>query len=141
MSDSPKGASNPFPLAILICDSVYIDERSKKKVLVGIFDNINATEFPTEYKPLAIYARLIDAEGEYSFRFDYVQVKDDKLLGKASIPSVTIPDRLKVYDLVIEPPPIPLPEPGEYEFRLFANDRYIGRVKFNAVKIEPGKSG
>lgn len=136
MSDSPKGTSTPYLLAILICDSVIVDERSKKKTLVGIFDNINSREFPAVHTSLAVFARLIDAEGEYSFRIDYVQVKEDKLLVRAEIPGVTIPDRLKIHDLVIEPPGIQLPEPGEYEFRLFANDRYLGRTKFTATKTK-----
>ncbi|MBE9512455.1 MAG: hypothetical protein IMY77_00105 [Chloroflexi bacterium] len=136
MSELAQGASTPFPVALLLCDSVVVDERSKKKTLVGVFDNINAVSFPTTYRPITLYARLTDAEGQYSFRLDYVQVKTDQLLAKAEIPSLNIPDRLSAYEIMLEPPPIVIPEPGEYEFRLWANDRYIGRVKFRANKIE-----
>ena len=128
------GGSTPYPLAILLCDQIIVDEQSKKKTLVGIFDVIYAKGFPAQHPSLSVYARLTDAEGQYSFRMDYVQVKNDQLIGKGEVPSITITDRLKVQELVMQFPPIAIPEPGEYEFRLWANDRYIGRVKFTAIK-------
>jgi len=130
------GGTTPYPLAILLCDTIIVDERSKKKTLVGIFDVIYAKEFPAKHRPLSVYVRLTDAEGEYQFRIDYVQVKTDKLLGRGNIPPISITDRLKTHELIMEFPPIDIPEPGEYEFRLWANDRYIGRAKFTAVEVE-----
>ena len=127
--------STPYPLAILLCDQIIVDERSKKKTLVGIFDLIYARQFPVGHRPLSIYVRLTDAEGQYEFRMDYVQVKTDKLLGRGEIPAVPITDRLKTHELIMEFPPIKIPEPGDYEFRLWANDRYVGRVKFAANLI------
>ena len=130
--------STPYPLAILLCDQIIVDDRSKKKTLVGIFDLIYARQFPAKHHSLSVYVRLTDAEGQYKFRMDYVQIKTDKLLGRADIPAVTITDRLKAHELVMEFPPIEIPEPGDYEFRLWANDRYIGRVKFTAVEGAKG---
>jgi len=129
------GGSTPYPLAILLCDQIIVDEISKKKTLVGIFDLIYAKQFPAEHRPLSVYVRLTDAEGQYAFRMDYVQVKTDKLLTHAEIPGVSITDRLKAHELIMQFPPIKIPEPGEYEFRLWANDCYIGRMKFTALKL------
>ena len=129
------GGSTPYPLAILLCDQIIVDEISKKKTIVGIFDLIYAEKFPAEHRPLSVYVRLTDAEGQYAFRMDYVQVKNDKLLAQTEIPGVSINDRLKAHELIMQFPPIKIPEPGEYEFRLWANDRYIGRMKFTALKL------
>lgn len=125
--------STPYPLAILLCDQIIVDERSKKKTLVGVFDVIHVKNFPALHPSLSIYARLTDAEGQYKFRMDYVQVKNDGLLFRVETPNIAIADRLRVQELVMQFPPIQIPEPGEYEFRLWANERYIGRVKFTAV--------
>ena len=135
MSDFPQGGNTPYLLAIVVCDNVIIDERSKKKTLVGLFDSINSRAFPANHPALSIFVRVIDAEGLYSFRFDYVNVEDDTLINRAVIPDVTIPDRLIAHDLVMEVPGIGIPKPGEYEFRIFANERYIGRTKFRATLI------
>jgi hypothetical protein len=131
--------STPYPLAILLCDQIIVDEISKKKTLVGIFDLIYAKQFPIIHRPLSAYVRLTDAEGKYDFRMDYVQVKTDKRLGHAEIPAVSIPDRLKAHELVMEFPPIKIPKPGDYEFRLWANNRYLGRAKFTAVEVTKGR--
>ena len=72
MPDQEERLSTPFPLALLLCDSVIVDERSKKKTLVGVFNRVWAKQFPTTYSPLTIYARLTDAQGRYDFRIDYV---------------------------------------------------------------------
>jgi len=126
----------PYSLAMLLCDQVIVDERSKKKTLVGLFDIIYSKSFPTKHPSLSIYTRLTDAEGQYNFRMDYVQVKTDKLLGRADMPPIDVTDRLKINELVMQFPPIDIPEQGEYEFRLWANERYISRVKFTALKLE-----
>ena len=136
MSESIQGASTPFALALLVCDSVVVDERSKKKTLVGIFDTVYVAQFPTQHYPVVLYARLTDAEGQYAFRLEYVRVETDELLMSTDIPPVNLPDRLKIHELVFEPPPIPLTAPGEYEFRLWANSRYIGRAKFLAASAK-----
>ena len=36
----------PVPLAMILCDSVIIDQRTDKKSLIGIFSNIAAESFP-----------------------------------------------------------------------------------------------
>ena len=131
--------ATPYSLAMLLCDQVIVDERSKKKTLVGVFDVIYAKSFPAKHSSLSVYARLTDAGGQYKFRMDYVQVKTDNLLVHADIPPVDITDRLKTHELIMQFPPIDIPVRGEYELRLWANERYISRVKFTAVQI--GKEG
>jgi hypothetical protein len=133
------GGSTPYPLAILLCDQIIVDERSKKKTLVGVFDTVYAKQFPATHRRLSVYVRLTDAEGQYQLRMDYVQIKTDKLLGHAEIPAVSLPDRLKTHELVMEFPPIKIPEAGDYEFRLWANNRYIGRARFTAIEISKEK--
>jgi len=141
MSKKSQDTPTPFLKALLLCEEIIVDERSKKKTLVGIFDNINVEKFPYVHLRLMIYVRVMDAQGEYRFRIDYVQVKTDQLLGRSEIPPITIQDRLRTQELIITPPPIPIPAPGEYEFRLWANDRYVGRVSFTATERPRGKRG
>ncbi len=128
-------APAPFPLALLLCDSVITDEDSKKKTLVGIFDRILVQKFPTAYRPLTIYARLIDAEGTYDFRVEYVQVKTDKILAQGSFSGIKVEDRLSPIEILLTLPSIPIPKPGQYEFRIWANKFYVGRISFIAEKI------
>ena len=136
MNDTPS-ANTPYPKALLLCDAIIVDEISKKKTLVGVFSQINIESFPAHFYPMTLYARLIDAEGVYDFILQYVQVSNDKLLNKADIPNVTIPDRLAIHEIVIKLPILPIPDPGQYEFRIWANNKYVGSTSFKAVQIKP----
>lgn len=140
MPEQSIGSATPFPLALILCDSAIVDETSKKKTLVGIFDRILVERFPATHRPLTIYARLTDAEGRYDFRVDYVQVKTDKILAQGKLAGIDIPDRLTPFEILLTPPPIPIPEPGQYEFRVWANGRYVGRVAFT-VEEAPTTGG
>ena len=137
MECQPDSGPTPFAVALLLCDDVIVDERSKKKTLVGVFDQVLAHQFPVEHRPLTIYARLKDAEGQYHLRVEYVQVSTDRVLGRGDLGTMTIPSRLFITELVLTPPTIRIPEAGAYEFRIWANDRYIGRIAFEARQIPP----
>ena len=137
MTAEQEFTPTPFPLALLICGSAITEAGTNKKTLVGIFDRVWAKQFPVN-QTMTIYARLTDAQGRYEFRIDYVQVKTDKKLAEGKISEVDIADRLQTSDILMTPPPVLIPEPGQYEFRLWANDRYVGRVKFTAELAKEG---
>lgn len=134
--NNDKYAPTPYLKAIILCDSAIVDETTKKKTLVGIFDQVAAAKFPTNHHTATIYARLIDAEGSYDFTLQYVQVSSDRTLGELAISQVQIPDRLATYELIIRLPPLYIPEPGEYEFRIWANKKYVGSTSFKALQAK-----
>jgi hypothetical protein len=124
----------PYLLAILVCDSGTIDLNSGKKTLVGIFDRIIAGKFPTS-RWLSVYFKLSDAEGKYRFRVQYAQVKTDEILAEAETQDAkTIKSRLDIFDSLISfPVALQIPEAGQYEFRLYVNSMFLGRIAINAV--------
>jgi len=123
----------PYLLAILVCDSGTIDRNSGKKTLVGIFDRVIAKEFPTS-RWLSVYFKLSDAQGNYRFKVQYAQVKTDKILAEAETKDLqTIKSRLDTFDSLISfPMALLIPEVGQYEFRLYANNMFLGRIAINA---------
>ena len=127
----------PYLLAILVCDSGTIDRNSGKKTLVGIFDRVIAKEFPTS-RWLSVYFKLSDAQGNYRFKVQYAQVKTDKILAEAETKDLqTIKSRLDTFSSLISfPVALPIPEAGQYEFRLYANNMFLGHITINAVQRE-----
>ena len=125
----------PYLLAILVCDSGTVDRNSGKKTLVGIFDRVIAKEFPTS-RWLSVYFKLSDAQGNYRFKVQYAQVKTGNILAEAETrDSLTIKSCLDTFDSLISfPRALLIPEPGQYEFRLHANDMFLGRIAINAVQ-------
>jgi hypothetical protein len=128
----------PAVLALLLCDQVITDAVSQKKSLIGVFENINAFGFPVAFN-IALYAKLADAQGKYDLRIRVVRLRDDSVLHNFEMKGTQIASQLQPWDLVINMVGLQLPEPGKYEFQLYANDAYLSRITMQAVKInQPG---
>lgn len=131
-SKRTSDAPTPFPLAILVCDSVINDSLTRKTTIVGVFDTVFAAGFPSQ-QSLTLYARLTDAIGRYRLKVEFVHVEADQMLGQADSELEDVDDRLKIMEITLALPPVPLPVPGTYEFRVWANEKYIGRAWFRAA--------
>jgi hypothetical protein len=123
--------STPVPVAFLVCDQVIVDAGSGKKTIVGVFDRIWCERFPARYRPAWIYFKAIDCEGEYEHRIEYVQVSTQKILiqGKGQL---VHSDRHQYAEFTLQCPPLPLTEPGEYEFRLWLNNKFVSSIRVTA---------
>jgi hypothetical protein len=130
---------NPIPsvLALLLCDRTIEESQTSKKTLVGIFSALQAPAVPTQLA-FGIYARLIDAEGEYNFvvrisRTDS-EGNDHRLAQAHAIASV--PSRLIPIELAVNLPPITFDTFGRYEIQLYGNDVYLRHASLDVVRIE-----
>ncbi len=111
-------------LSVLVCDVAVADPSTGKKYILGVFDRINAGRFPTQ-RPLLVYVKLADAEGNYNIEMRFVRRDSGEILMIAQ-GCGQITDRLLASDFHLEFPPLPIPEPGRYEFQVWANDVYLG---------------
>ncbi len=75
-------AGVPVLLALLVCDVAVADPRSGKKNLIGIFDAIDARQFPTQ-RQMSLYLKLGEAAGPCKIEARYVQVPSGTILAKA----------------------------------------------------------
>ncbi len=128
-------ASNvhPYVLAALLCDNIITDSQTGKKTLVGLFDNVFAQTFPAAHQ-LGIYLKIVDAEGSYLFRLDYVHIGGDQVLERREIGELMVRDRLQPGEVVVNIV-VPIPREGSYEFRFYANGFFLTRVAFRAAAI------
>ena len=131
--DKKDNKTLPFLVAFLLCDMVIREEGTGKDTLVGIFDRVVSKQFPIDQN-MTVYFRLANVIGHYEFRIDYVQVRTDKILFQARFER-DFPEIFSEYSFRLRPPMVPIPEPGQYEFRLWANGHYVGRRTFIAEKI------
>jgi hypothetical protein len=126
----PRSAVVPVLVAALVCDVAVADPSTGKKNLIGIFDVVHADRFPT-LRPMSVYIKLADAMGYYQLSLEYVKLEDDQKLAEAS-GELRSTDRLASVDLYISFPPMVIPAPGRYEFRVFANDVFLGSAFLDA---------
>lgn len=132
MADAPI----PSVVAMLVCDQVIVEQGTGKKSLIGIFENINSPVFPTAIK-LGVYAKLVDAEGDYAVLIRLVNLKDESRLADIRAEAKGI-KREGAAEIVVNIAGIVVPAPGKYEFQLFANDAFLHRVTMNAVILSGG---
>ena len=125
-----RSAVVPVLVAALVCDVAVADPSTNKKNLIGIFDVVHADRFPT-FRPMSVYLKLADALGYYQLSLQYVKLDGDEKIASAT-GELRATDRLASVDLFIPFPPLQIPSAGRYEFRIFANDVFLGSAFLDA---------
>ena len=116
---------------MLICDYVITEHETGKKSLVGIFETISADQFPVVHHALSVYVKLTEANGNYRFQLDLVDLQNNQVLTKCEIPNeLKITNPLKSSELVFNLHGLKFPHAGEYEFQIFSNGRIFGQKTF-----------
>ena len=132
-----SAASRPVPHpacnAMLICDQTLQEGATGKNSLVGIFENIAAHQFPAGCGLVTVYAKLTDAQGDYLIRLELIHVSDLTVIGQGQF-RANIGDRMIPAELVFQIGGLVFPKPGLYEFRLYANDRWVGSKSLRLVQ-------
>ncbi len=133
MTQGKEILSNVVPIlvATLICDVAVMEPSTGKKSLIGIFDRITVGKFPTK-RPLSMYMKVTDTEGYYKTEVRYVQVSSGRVLAKAE-GELRSENRLASIDVLINFPPLVIPEEGRYEFQIWANNVFLGSAFIDTV--------
>ena len=129
-AQQPLSQVVPLLVAALVCDVAVADPGTGKKNLIGIFNNINVGVFPTN-RPMSIYFKITDAEGQYEFEVRYVEVGSGDVLARAN-GRLIVPDRLGSHDLYFSFPPLLIRTDGRYEFQVWANSMFLGSTFIDA---------
>ena len=134
--EQEKTPSNiiPFLVAALVCDVAVADPSTGKKNLIGVFNLVGSVAFPTA-RPMSLYIKMTDGEGYYPIEVDYAFVDTGEILITAT-GEIEIEDRTDSTDLYIPFPPVPMPYPGRYEFRIKAGGKFLGNAFIDVVQSE-----
>jgi hypothetical protein len=131
MSDIVK----PSVQAFLVCDQVIEASVTKKKSLIGLFTHLQGVSFPFQHSHMGLYFCLTDAEGIYRFDIDLIYLNNEQLVCRATLPNITIVDRLQISDFGINIPSLAFPSPGRYEFRLRMEGHLIAQKDFSVMQM------
>lgn len=138
-ADSVKPGEPPRPQlhAMLVCDQVLKDEATKNSSLIGVFNRIAAIRFPATHARLTVYVSVIDAQGAYHLRLELVRLDDEMAIGRGDA-DVTVQDRFLPAEWMFELHGLVFEQPGEYEFRLWVNERFLGSKSLSVVQLAGG---
>ncbi len=59
-----SGKVKPIGLALIICDQVITDQDTKKRSLIGIFNNVQARQFPCAHPHMCVFVSVTGGHGE-----------------------------------------------------------------------------
>ena len=128
----------PYPLSMVICDACHRDPGTGKFFLLGLFSAISAPSFPFSHSQLVVYTSVTDGLGIVDLKLQFVEVSnDDEVLVELS-QEANFDDPRMVAEAVYIFQGLPIPRPGEYRFKLFANNEFLieRRVLVNEIKNE-----
>jgi hypothetical protein len=128
---------NTHLLAMVICDQIIREERTRKVSLIGLFGNIYAPGFPAVHSRVHIYIAVTGFSGindcEVKFT-DNASKEIVKLSGK-----LDFRDKHTVLEVNFRMDNIPIPSAGTYHFDLVVAGNVIGRRKIYVRQIKEQK--
>ena len=126
----------PILKAILLCDHTLIEEGTHKRSLIGLFDNINAAQFPATHPSMSVYVQFREIEGTFDFSLELFDLTEGKVLNKAVIRQYRVPSRSQDCELVFNLMSVKFERPGEYEFRIYMDDLVFGQKSFKVTNAK-----
>ena len=120
----------PILKAILLCDQTIIEERTRKRSLIGIFDRIKGPKFPFIHPAMSIYVQFREVEGTFQFALELVDLQTEKPVSRAYVKQFKVDERSRDCELAFSLFSIKFEHPGQYEFRVFINETIFGQKSF-----------
>ena len=124
----------PILKAMLLCDQTIVEEGSRKRSLIGIFDRVKTAQFPTVHGAMSVYVQFREIEGVFDFTLELYDLAEDKTLHKAMVKGFKVQERSRDCELVFNMISVRFMHPGDYEFRIYVNDNIFGQKSFQVIK-------
>lgn len=124
----------PILKAMLLCDQTLVEESTHKRTLIGLFDRIKASQFPTTHPAMSVYVQFREIEGTFDFTLELFDLMENKSVNKAVIRNYQVQDRSRECELVFNLMSVKFEHEGDYEFRIYVNDYVFGQKSFKVLK-------
>lgn len=125
--------------AFLLCDRTYMDRKTSKWVIAGTFSQVYCPGFPGQYAPPSeLFIALSGLRGKVTLQIRFLQASSQLEVFrvdwnlKVSGPKVVIQENIQL-------PPLPLPDPGEYEFVLQQGQVRLASCPLEAIQLQDGQ--
>lgn len=126
----------PRVAAMLLCRQAIQDAQSSLITLVSIVEDLTTRRLPLVVPALSMFARLVDAQGEYIFTVEVVRRDDELALAAFDLPRVTIPDPLNYVQLVAGISGFEVERAGSYDVRLWMQgQRFVGLTSLRVLSV------
>ena len=122
----------PKALAMIICDEIIEDARTHKKSLIGIFNRIVTTRFPSTHPKMHIFFSLTNGRGIYKATLQHTYLPDLTIL-KEIQGEVQFANPTAILEYSFEILNMTFPNEGSYSFQLLLNGHSVIERIFEVV--------
>jgi hypothetical protein len=139
-----KKANTPRPecLALLLCEGIIEDSRTKNKTVLNMFNQVNAPRFPVQQDRLCVFVSLTNGHGTGDVDVRVVRADlppgEGVLIGLRG--EVTFPDPLHVVELGLDIRQLVIPSAGRYDIEVLVDGELLKRRRFVASEA-PAQGG
>jgi hypothetical protein len=120
----------PILKAMLLCDSTLVEEGTRKRTLIGLFDRVHAQQFPSTHPAMSVYVQFREIQGTFDFTLELYDLNEGRAMNRAVISKYEVSDRSRDSELVFNLMSVRFEHPGDYEFRIFVDDLVFGQKQF-----------
>lgn len=124
----------PILKAMILCDQTIVEQGTGKRTLIGIFDRIKATQFPSTHPAMSVYVQFREIEGVFTFTLELFDLNQGRSLHRAVIENFRVEDKSRDCELVFNLLSVRFENEGDFEFRIYVNDCIFGQKSFKIVK-------
>ena len=124
----------PILKAMILCDQTIVEEGTRKRSLIGIFDRIQIRQFPAAHPAMSVYVQFREIEGIFDFMLELYDLTEEKTVHTAVVKDFHVKSRSFDCELVFNLLSVAFKHPGGYEFRIYVNDHVFGQKHFEVLK-------
>ena len=130
-------SENPIGVALVVCERVIIEEQTKNKTLVSIFNNISVRGFPCRHDRLCVYVALTNGQGDSNISLVLKLIEDGSKVFSAD-GAVQFQDAQQTVEVIFAIRDFTFYKPGAYAFEVYADNEYVFESRFTVNLIGPG---
>ena len=115
----------PYPLAMVVCDTIWTDPYTGKQTIIGTFTALGGSSFPLVHPILSVYVALTDGRGKMQIQLELVDVDEQRDPIFEDDCEIEFTDPRMIHEMGFMVTGLQFPEPGEYRLKLSANGEFV----------------
>lgn len=125
----------PTALAFLVSDYIIDDVNTRKKSIIGLFNNICSSRFPFRHPEMNVFISLTDGHGKYQSSLICTRSEDEQEVFKTK-GEVVFNNPNTVVEINFNLRNVEFPSPGKYTFQFFCDHGLLIMRPFEVVQLK-----
>jgi hypothetical protein len=125
----------PMMVAMVICDQIITEEGTRKKSIIGCFNNINSPSFPCVHPTFFVFVALTNGKGNFKVKLKCINESDDSTIFEVGA-SLNISDPMQTVEMGFKLVNLTFPNPGNHAIQFWCDEELLMPKRFNVKLID-----